>query len=100
MPYAVEWDSAKDERNRKEKGVSFDEAKSAVVQEGPALFQQQGEKGEIRHKITARNDKGRLLTVVYTLRPEAIRIISAWPASRQERREFALVEARTHAGRT
>lgn len=97
MPYVVEWDSKKDERNRKEKGIGFEEAKSAVVQDGPALFQKQIHRGEERFKITARNDQGRLLTVVYTLRPQAIRIISAWPASRQERKLFAVVESRTDA---
>lgn len=97
MTYAVEWDAKKDERNQREKGVSFEEAKSAIVQDGPALFQTQLHRGEERFKITARNDHGRLLTVVYTLRPGAIRVISAWPASRQERREFGLVEAGAHA---
>ena len=93
MPYAVEWDSKKDERNQKEKGISFEEAKSAIIQKGPALFQKQIHQGEERFKITARNDQGRLITVVYTLRPQAIRIISAWPASRQERKLFAVVES-------
>ncbi len=97
MTYAVERDEKKDKRNQREKGVSFEEAKSAIVQEGPALFQTQTHLGEERFKITAKNDQGKLLTVVYTLRQNAIRIISAWPASRQERRAYALVEANTNA---
>jgi uncharacterized protein len=97
MTYAVEWDAKKDERNQKEKGVSFEEAKSAVVQEGPTLFQTQIHKGEERFKITAKNSQGKLLTVIYTLRPNAIRIISAWPASRQERRAFQMVETHSNA---
>lgn len=43
---------------------------------------------EVRYFAFGRTDTGRLLTVVFTLRGSFLRVISARPMSRRERREY------------
>jgi uncharacterized protein len=45
---------------------------------------------EDRFLLIGRSDSGRLLVVAHTERPQAVRIISARPASRREWRDYEL----------
>jgi uncharacterized DUF497 family protein len=49
--------------------------------------------GEVRHYALGRTDAGRLLFVVYTLRGEKVRIISARDMTRRERKEYEHAQA-------
>jgi uncharacterized DUF497 family protein len=82
-----EWDEAKNRRNRAKHGISFEEA--ARVFAGPTLRQvdDRGTHGEIRFRVFGMV-AGRLLCVVYAMRKERVRIISARRASRAERRTY------------
>ena len=77
-----EWDPKKAAQNKEKHGVSFEDA--VVVFSGPTLTERSDRKGE-RRWIAVGRLKGRLVTVVYTRRGEAIRIISARRARANER---------------
>ena len=91
----VEWDARKAASNRRKHGVSFQEATTTFA-DGRALegadLQHSGT--EPRFRLVGRSPDGPVLVVVYTLRrrpngEEAIRIISARRANRQERASYA-----------
>ena len=84
---SFEWDSEKAEANREAHGVSFEEAAEAFLdpfhQGGDASQQFEERQFLIGYSLAAR-----LLIVIYTDRGPRIRVISAWPATRSERRMY------------
>lgn len=79
-----EWDAAKARANLAKHGVSFEEAKK--VFDDPLVFTRYDDRfdyDEDRY-VAIGQAVGRMLTVVYTERADRIRIISAWPATRDE----------------
>ena len=82
-----EWDDEKNRRNKRQKGISFEES-VGVFRDTEALVESQSRGEEIRHRVTGKTEEGILLTVIFTWRGKTRRIISAWPASRQERRAY------------
>jgi uncharacterized DUF497 family protein len=86
MRHDVEWDEEKNERNQKEKGLAFEDC-TDVFGDPEGVISEQERQGEVRFKLTGKAQAG-LVTVVFTWRGKARRIISAWPASRQERRSY------------
>jgi hypothetical protein len=87
LPY--EWDPAKAASNLRKHRVSFREAKAVFddwrVRHDP---DEDHSACEDRNRAIGRSDRGRLLTVIYTLRGERTRIISARLASPRERRAY------------
>ena len=86
-----EWDDAKSENNRQERGFGFDFA--ALIFEGPVIewCDVREAWGEPRIVAVGSAD-GILLAVVYTVRDDVRRIISARRARKKERelwRSFA-----------
>ena len=79
-----EWDDAKHERNRRERGFGFDHAVRIFA--GPVLERADTRRayGEVRVQALGETG-GDALVVVYTDRGEARRIISARRANRKER---------------
>lgn len=85
-----EWDAKKEKSNQQKHRVSFEEA--ATVWTDPlALIAPDPEHSieEEREWIVGESYEGRLLVVVYTQRGETIRIISARPATKRERQQYA-----------
>ena len=82
-----EWDDAKSERTRRERGFGFDDA--ALVFAGPVLewCDVREAWGEVRIVAVGEAD-GAVLAVVYTERGNVRRIISARPARRKERKAW------------
>jgi uncharacterized DUF497 family protein len=84
---AFEWDDVKSKRNEALRGLDFEFA--SRVFDG-SFFEREDRRhdyGELRFLTTGEVD-GFVITVVWTPRSRARRIISAWPASRQERRMY------------
>ena len=87
-----EWDEAKAALNLRKHGVAFEDA--AAVFDDPLHLVQEAKvvDGEARWKTTGYADACALLTVVHVIRetPQGpvVRIISARPASRRERRSY------------
>ena len=82
-----EWDEAKDRTNIQKHGVSFETAKQ--IFDGPVLTwrDKRREYGEDRD-ISIGQVSTALIVVVHTDRAGRIRLISARPASREERQAY------------
>ncbi len=84
-----EWDSAKAKSNLTKHGVSFEEATTVF---GDALSvtipDPEHSQTEDRFVILGHSHRARLLVVIHTDRGDNIRIISARPASRRERKDY------------
>jgi uncharacterized DUF497 family protein len=84
-----EWDDDKAASNERGHGVTFDEAATAFYDPlQVAFYDPDHSDEEDREILVAHSDQGRLLLVVYTLRGEAIRIISARPTTRKAARDY------------
>ncbi len=73
----IEFDSRKASGNLKKHGINFDEAASCLFDPQALVFEDSDAKGESRWRLLGMSDQARLLVVVYTLRGESIRLISA-----------------------
>lgn len=84
-----EWDPRKDEGNHRKHGVGFREA-STVFGDPLALtfVDLEHSNSEQRYLTIGAASDGRVLLVVHADRGEAIRIISARPATPRERRFY------------
>jgi uncharacterized DUF497 family protein len=83
-----QWDDAKAAQNFAKHGVSFEAAKGVFKDPFAVEFNDdRDDYGEERFIIIGLAD-GRLLFVAYTMRDEAIRIISARAAEPFEKREY------------
>jgi uncharacterized DUF497 family protein len=80
-----EWDSAKEQRNIRKHGIDFDEALIALSQ--PHLEERSDRNGEVR-TLAICPSSGRIIAVVYTMRGEKCRIISARAARDYEQAEY------------
>ena len=85
MPF--EWDSEKAKSNLRKHGVDFADA-VGVFHDPLALSRPDEAEGEERFLALGMDFLGRVLTVIYTLRGDDVRIISARAATRAERRSY------------
>jgi len=88
-----EWDPAKARANGRKHAVSFEEA--ASIFRGLCIHRPDTRRnyGEARFVALGRDSNGVVLNVVYTLRGDGIRIISAWKASRHEGETYAKAQS-------
>ncbi|MGC9950815.1 MAG: BrnT family toxin [Bryobacteraceae bacterium] len=86
---AFEWDRRKDSANRRKHGVGFAEA--TTVFDDPlsvTIPDPDDTAGDERFVIIGMSTERNLLIVVHTIRGERIRLISARPATKHERRNY------------
>ena len=87
-----EWDAKKAESNVRKHGVSFETARFAFADPFAIIEQDRIENGEYRWQTTGMVGGVALLVVAHTIRDEEdleiIRIISARPAERHERKRY------------
>ncbi len=91
-PYAAdvrfEWDPRKAKANLWTHGVSFAEAVT-VLEDDFALSREDPDVEEGRFVTLGLSNVGNLLVIVYAYRePDIIRVISAWKASKRQRRRY------------
>jgi len=85
-----EWDLNKALPNENKHGVSFTEAKSCFFDvEQIAFYDPDHSEQEDREILLGHSAQGQLLMVVYTLKTDAIRIISARRVTRKEAEKYA-----------
>jgi uncharacterized DUF497 family protein len=84
-----EWDERKNRANKKKHGVDFETAQLVFDDSICVNFVERIIDGEQRWHAIGSVENLIILVVVYTYRDEAIRIISARPASSHERRLYA-----------
>ena len=83
-----EWDTAKAWANVHKHAVSFEEAASVFRGFCVRRPDTRGNYGEERFIALGRDSNGVILNVIYTVRGDNIRIISAWKASQHERQNY------------
>lgn len=83
-----EWDHAKASTNFKKHGVSFETACETFFD--PFLVTADGgaEQGEIRDALIGMTIEWKLLWVIYVMRGDVVRIVSARPATNPERKRY------------
>lgn len=83
------WDDDKAKSNRTKHGVSFEEAKAVFVDPLYIVFEDPDHSiGERRYIIMGESNQRRLLVVGYTDEEDLVRVITARPATRHERRAY------------
>jgi uncharacterized DUF497 family protein len=83
-----EWDDLKNKANLAKHGISFEEAIEIFDYPMYEMVDNRADYGEIRYIGIGRNQYFVIFTVVYTERGEAIRIISARRATKQEKKLY------------
>ncbi|MCK6576220.1 BrnT family toxin [Myxococcota bacterium] len=83
----MEWDERKARTNLEKHGVDFADA-VAALEDPCALTTPDDSSEEVRFASLGLDSLGRLLVVVYTIRGERIRLISARRANRREARQY------------
>ncbi|TFF25711.1 BrnT family toxin [Jiella endophytica] len=88
----VEWDEVKASTNFAKHGVAFVDA--AKIFAGPFVRRRDDRRdyGEDRFRAIG-SDKTRVLVVIYTLRGDTVRLISAWKAGRHDQRKYRQILA-------
>lgn len=89
MELNFEWDTEKARGNLEKHGVSFEEAGTVFgdLLSGTVLDPDHSD-DEDRYIIIGTSNRGRVLLVAYTDRNDVIRIISARPLTRSERKQY------------
>jgi uncharacterized protein len=84
-----EWDNNKAESNFRKHGVTFEEAVT-VFADPYLLFTEDSKhsEGEEREWAIGEAENGSMIVVVFTMRGEKLRIISARKATKRERRRY------------
>jgi len=85
----VEWDDRKAAANAKKHGVTFQEAATVLEHTLSITFRDPDHsREEFRFLTIGLSSIGRILMVAHTDRADAVRLISARPATRGERRFY------------
>jgi len=84
----VEWDPAKARSNRKKHGVDFADAAVALEDEFGLTIEDTSSSGEQRFVTLCRDPLERIIVVVFTLRGDTVRIISARKSTGRERKAY------------
>lgn len=90
MHMEIEWDVAKAASNLAKHGVSFEEAATALLDPNALAQEDRSATTEARWILIGMSVRPRLLTVIYTVRPEdRLRLISARKSTRNEASYYA-----------
>ena len=85
-----QWDEGNSSKNWASHGISQTEAEQVFVNRPVVVVGDAAHSSiEARYFAFGRTDGRRLLTVVFTIRGQLLRVISARPMSRRERRGYA-----------
>ena len=85
----IEYDPDKASANPlNHEGVTFDEAKPVLLDPYALTREDVDASGEQRFVTLGMGARGRILIVVWTLRDDCVRLISAWKANQPQRRRY------------
>ena len=84
----VEWDPAKAASNRRKHGVDFADAALALEDELALTVLDPDSDEEDRFVTLGMDSTGKVLVVVFTIRGDRVRLISARDATKHEQREY------------
>lgn len=78
--------------------LTADEVEQAVQDPGRLGGQEEIREGELRGLVLGRTARGRILAVVFTTRHGRMRVVTAYPASARQQREFREHQRRQRGG--
>ena len=84
----IEYDSRKAALNLQKHGVSFEEVASVLFDEFLITNEDSDTENEQRFFSLGKSEQDRILVVVWTLRDDTIRLISARKATKMQRKEY------------
>lgn len=84
----IESDQKKSDSNLRKHGITFEEGASVLLDPLALVREDNDSEGEQRLVALGMSSLGRLLLVVYTMRDDAIRLISARRATKTERKHY------------
>jgi len=86
-----EWDSGNALKNMDKHGISCEEAESVFAQQEILVLKDESHsQAEERWHGFGRSNQDRLLSVTFTVRKNLLRVISARPMNKRERKHYAL----------
>ena len=85
----IKYDPAKAASNLKKHGVSFEEAATCLLDAMAVVREDPDARGEARFVALGMSHMGRLLAVVYALRDDGVRLISARKPTKTEAKSYA-----------
>jgi uncharacterized protein len=83
-----EWDEGNSGKNEKKHGITDREAEEIFFNNASIIGRSLKGEPEVRYAALGKTYGSRLLTVVFTIRSRRIRVISARPMSRRERKFY------------
>jgi len=96
-PISFEWDKGNIDKNLKKHNVSDKEAEQVFNDESKFIFEDEEHSDkEIRYALFGRSDKKRKLSIVFTIRHNKLRIITARDMSKKERRDYEEIKKNTN----
>ncbi len=89
-PILFEWDKGNIDKNFKKHNITNQEAEEIFSSDPIFLFQDEKHTtpSEERHMVWGDTKNGRKLSIIFTIRNTAVRIISARDMNKMERREY------------
>jgi len=95
-PIRFEWDKGNRDKSLKKHEVANKESEQTFENKPRFIFEDPKHSlREQRYGLFGQTDKGRLLSIVFTIREEKIRIITARDISRKERSSYEKIKANT-----
>lgn len=95
-PIKFEWDEGNIDKNLTRHGVTHKEAEEVFDNEPKFIFEDEKHSyKEIRYGLFGQSDKGRKLSIVFTIRNDKLRIITARDMSKRERRDYEEIKKNT-----
>lgn len=82
-----EWDEGNKYKNEKKHKISIKESEE-VFESDPLITIKTGVTHEERYQLFGETKSGKLISVIFTLRKNKIRVISASPQSQKERKYY------------
>ena|ERR1051325_8627361 len=84
-----DWDEGNSEKSRRKHGITMEECESAFLTEPNLVYEDHSHSTqELRFKMLSKTESGKPLFVVFTIRGNRIRVISARKMSRRERAQY------------
>lgn len=89
-----QWDKGNSTKNSEKHGVTGDECEQVFFNQPLAIFKDRTHsQGEERYRALGITNGGRRLFIVFTIRDNLIRVISARDQDKQERQEYEMSQA-------
>lgn len=91
--FGFEWDKGNLDKNRVKHKVTNEESEEVFANQPVRIFDDEvHSKGEKRYGALGKTNKGRRLTVFFTIRKNRVRIISAHDQGRKDKRLYKEIE--------